>query len=142
VNGTGSVRRRDATISSMSSGSSTLGRISASEIVIKGDVPHAPQRGPPGSGHDRLVSQNSGTVRGGAGGGGPTGRSTGAPGRWQDGPGEDDQDVFAEQQHARQAAEGGPPEEEIEVGEELDDKTMLDSVILPIIASVRPFQGS
>jgi len=66
------------------------------------------------------------------------GRNTGVPGRWQDGLGEDDQDVFAEQQHARQAAEGGPPEEEIEVGEELDDRTMLDSVILPIIASLFP----
>jgi hypothetical protein len=135
ANGTGSVRRRDATVSSMSSGSSTLGRISVSDIVIKGDVPHSPQRG----GHDRLVSQDSGTVRGGVGGGGAAGRSTGAPGRWQDDPEEEEQEVLAEQQqHARQAAEAGGPREDVEVGEELDDRTMLDSVILPIIASVRP----
>lgn len=133
ANGTGSVRRRDATVSSMSSGSSTLGRISASDIVIKGDIPPSPQRG----GHDRLVSQGSGTVRGGVAGGGVAGRSVGAPARWQDDPEEEEQDVLAEQQHARQAAEAGEPQEDAEVGEELDDRTMLDSVILPIIASVR-----
>ena len=133
ANGTGSVRRRDATVSSMSSGSSTLGRISASEIVIKGELPQSPPRGIPGAGHDRLVSQESGTLRGGA-----VDRSAGPPGSWQDDP-EEEQDVFAErQQHARQAAEGGPSEEP-EVGEVLDDRTMLDSVILPIIGSVRPF---
>lgn len=72
------------------------------------------------------------------------GRSQGAPpsSRWDSDPDpdEEDTDVFAD-------ANGGPAEGQYEqeldpeTGEELDDRTMLDSVILPIISSVSFFGG-
>lgn len=111
----------------MNSMSSTLSRMSASDIVIKGELPVSPSRG---AAHGRLVSQDQSTVRGGDGG--TVGRTAVRPNnsRWQDDP-DDDKDVFEDDPRVQ-----GRGEEGAELGEELDDRTMLDSVILPIIASV------
>lgn len=102
---------------------------------------------------------NAGTVRGGAlvtgpgnapvnvNGKGTVGRAQEIPvaSRWDGDLEDDDGDVFAD-------ASGGPveaqdlghfeQEADLDVGEELDDRTMLDSVILPIISSVSPFLSS
>lgn len=114
----------------MNSMSSTLSRMSASDIVIKGEVPVSPSRGAAAI-HGRLVSQDQSTVRGGDGG--TVGRTAAVRpnnSRWQDDP-DDDKDVFEDDPRVQGRAEEGA-----EPGEELDDRTMLDSVILPIIASV------
>lgn len=83
-----------------------------------------------------MVSQELATVRAGgviAGDGGTVGRAA-ARARWQEQ--DDGEDVFAEEQ----GDAGGGSAEPVEgaEGEELDEYTMLDSVIIPVIASVRP----
>ena len=98
-----------------------------------------------------MVSQdsNAGTVRGGAlvagpgsvptngNGKGTVGRNQGGAvaSKWGTDPDDDDNDVFADA-IAGQVAGHNDQEADLDAGEELDDRTMLDSVILPIISSV------
>ncbi|KAF8323787.1 Pkinase-domain-containing protein [Clavulina sp. PMI_390] len=131
-NQTGSMRRKDSTMNSAKSGSSTLDRMSAADIVIKGEVPQSPTRGV--GGHGRFVSQELSTVRAAAVAGGPDPSTVGrnvkplpeAEDDAVNGDGEDDTTLHRNGENV------------VDVGEELDDRTMLDSVILPIIAGLFP----